>query len=600
MRVTSYLNELFIAALQSARRFPLVLLVACLGALDSSVLVLIDFESGSYAKWLPKLIFICYLGLPLFLALYLFAESQPTPQARLSKKLLLLLGGCFLFGFGWLYWSIAPMLFVSKWVHLNVSLHLAVAVAPFLLKSDNINGFWQFNRGLFFRFLESNLFAVILGVGLSVIPLAITGLFDVRINDKVYPLIWIFAGSVFMTWHFLAGIPRDIEALEHSDDSPKIVKVLTQYILIPLVSIYGLILYAYGVKVILAWDLPRGIVSWMIIAIAIAGLLNFLLLYPQYRDKTSPWIRRYQQIYFVSLFPLLALLSVALFRRVSDYGVTVNRYFLAVLGLWLFGVAVYFLLSRRKNIKLIPLSLCIIGLLSFVGPWSAYQVSYQSQVNRLKAILTSHQLMIQDEDSEKITLTKATQAISKQDRYEIGALFDYIIETFGHSALQNLLAPEQYEALVQEKYSYNTVVTLFGFMELDYVSKWNQKREGLYKSFYRQDEGELLDVAGYDLLLSSLYPDQQSSYKIEINKPEQFITVTHEGAILLRFDLSAKLAEFAEQEASLPHNLGSIMATSESAHGKLVLNSLSLTAFTDTVTLEHITGKILLKQKSML
>ena len=66
---------------------------------------------------------------------------------------------------------------------------------------------------------------------------------------------------------------------------------------------------------------------------------------------------------------------------------TEQRYFLLALAWWLLFITVYFLVSRKKDIRLVPLSLCILAFLSVWGPWGAFSVSLNSQRGRLKALL---------------------------------------------------------------------------------------------------------------------------------------------------------------------------------------------------------------------
>ena len=45
--------------------------------------------------------------------------------------------------------------------------------------------------------------------------------------------LWIVIAGVFETWFFLAGVPKNLEELDESDDYPKGLKIFTQYVLLP-------------------------------------------------------------------------------------------------------------------------------------------------------------------------------------------------------------------------------------------------------------------------------------------------------------------------------------------------------------------------------
>src|SRR5690554_7276939 len=95
----------------------------------------------------------------------------------------------------------------------------------------------------------------------------------------------------FNTWFFLSGIPEKLDQSEGAYP-PKELKVFAQYILLPLLAVYLLILYGYGAKIVLIWDWPRGIVSYLIICVAVLGITTFLLLYPYSRLEGTNWIKK--------------------------------------------------------------------------------------------------------------------------------------------------------------------------------------------------------------------------------------------------------------------------------------------------------------------
>src|SRR5690606_11355591 len=129
--------------------------------------------------------------------------------------------------------------------------------------------------------------------------------------------------GLFNTWFFLAGIPRNFEVELSLIDYPKGLKIFTQFILIPLLLIYLCILYFYGAKILLTGDWPKGIVSYMIIAISVLGIFTTLLLYPYQQWKESGWIKKFSRGYYYFLIPLVILLFIAIGMRIQEYGLTV-------------------------------------------------------------------------------------------------------------------------------------------------------------------------------------------------------------------------------------------------------------------------------------
>src|SRR5690606_8638791 len=135
---------------------------------------------------------------------------------------------------------------------------------------------------------------------------------------------------------------------------------------LPLLLVYLLILYGYGAKIVLSRDWPRGVVSHMVIWVAVLGVSTFLLLYPYGKRKENQWIKRSARVFYYLLIPLLILLFMAVGIRLGDYGFTVNRYLIFLLGIWMTVICLYFIV-RKGKILFIPISLCLVFLLASFG-----------------------------------------------------------------------------------------------------------------------------------------------------------------------------------------------------------------------------------------
>ena len=163
-------------------------------------------------------------------------------------------------------------------------------------------------------------------------------LFDVDVHEKLYFHLFIFIVGFFNTWFFVSGAPDAFEVLQANKKYPKGLKIFTQYILLPLLTIYLVILYSYGLKILLSWNWPEGIVSYLIISVAVVGIFLVLLLYPYQKEANSNWVKRFSFIYYIALVPLVVMLFVAIGMRIGDYGITINRYLITLLGLSLIHI----------------------------------------------------------------------------------------------------------------------------------------------------------------------------------------------------------------------------------------------------------------------
>ena len=111
------------------------------------------------------------------------------------------------------------------------------------------------------------------------------------------------------------------------------------------------------------------------------------------------------------------------------------------------------LFGRKKNLKLLPVSLSIISALSLYGPWSCFLVSLRSQRTILKELLTDSGILVEG----KIISTE--REIPFTDRKSISSIISYFYDNHGIGKLDYL--NPLYEKLkaetddeVKEKYHY--------------------------------------------------------------------------------------------------------------------------------------------------
>jgi hypothetical protein len=408
------------AARATLVRFPFVLFAA----LAASVFgVLLVEDDDLWQRWF----FPAFLGLPLLLAFALFAERRGWDAIRRS---LLGLGGLLvllMFALLWPRWS--EDVAFTRWVQLSVAFHLLVAFLPFV-GYDEPNGFWQYNKALFLRFLTAGIFSAVLYTGLAIAVAALDQLFGVDVEPETYGRLWFVIAFLFNTWFFLGGVPRHLATLEQSTDYPKGLKVFAQFILVPIVTVYLAILTAYLVKVIATQDWPSGWIGYLVSSVATLGILALLLVYPIRLREENRWIATYSRWFYIALFPAIVMLWLAIWQRVSQYGITERRYFLTILSIWLAGIAVYYTVRGSRRIILIPGSLCVLALVTFFGPWSAYAVARRSQTHRLEQLLGRNELLVDG------SAQPATRDVSYAERREISATLRYLIQTHGTGSIE--------------------------------------------------------------------------------------------------------------------------------------------------------------------
>ena len=465
------------AAVNAFRRFPMSMLSAIIATCVLMYLTHNDwlFKEHDYFVW-GKILMCSELGLCLFMASALISEAR---QHNKQQKIVLQVITLAVIG---LYYSTIghyEKFTIDSFTRFSlyvIGSHLLISFAPFIGR-NHINGFWQFNKALFLRFLLSALYTCVLYGGIAGGFWLMDVLLKVDIHYTKYLYVWYILACSFNTLVFLAGVPKDIANLDTDITYPKGLKTFTQFILLPLVTLYLLILYAYLFKILFKWSLPMGYVSYLVISISVAGILSLLLIYPLRNEEENKWIKVFSKWFYVALYPLIGLLAVAIFKRISDYGITENRYFILILAAWLVVIAAYFLISKAHNIKVIPVSLFVICFFTSLGPWGAFSVAQHSQKNRLEKILVKDGLLVNGK------IKKAVGKIDDSDATDIESIIHYldkanaldVIQPWFNRNFDSIKSPYSYSDYV---YKTDTIMSMIGVRSYGYYGRY-----GRYESY---------------------------------------------------------------------------------------------------------------------
>jgi hypothetical protein len=494
-------------------RFPAVLISAMVGTVIAVILA--DHEGPPSPTILYGVLLAAILGIPFFTALTLTAEKKKWGRTSLAAgtAVAAVLLACYAITVP-ANLPDAPGFHMIRFALLAAALHFLVAVAPFMGGGET-NGFWQYNKEVALRFITAFLFSLVLHAGLSIALAALDNLFGIDVPGRRYFELWISISGIFTTWFFLAGVPPDLDTLDASDDYPGVVRIFGQYILFPLMGVYLLILYAYIGKILVEWSWPRGWVSGLILGYGTAGMLLFLLLHPVRGRPENVWMKSASRWFYVSMVPLVVVLFLAMYRRIAEYGITEGRYLGMLLAAWFAVMVAYFLLSRGKNIRAIPASLCLVGLLAGFGPWGAFEVSESSQVVRLRDLLEKNSIL------EGGKIVKARGPVPGDDQGEISSILEYLHRNHGYAGIQPWFDESLEEDISLTKTGIKPPILVAGMMGIDYSPGRSGGRDGSIT--LNIERAAVADVAGYDRMIPSqvigsmnrgrVYPSEEIAFR---------------------------------------------------------------------------------------
>lgn len=475
-RLLMFGKTLLAKLFSSLQRFPETLLMCA--ATVTVLIFLVHGKPGTgmeFGESLERLAAVLALGIPLSLCIKVFFERASF--LKIPLRILIYIAAAA--GLALYYFFLLKdfgMVSMSRYVAVSLALYLAFTFIPYFYRRQNYE---LYVIKLFISFLITYLFASILYGGLSAILATINYLFSANISEKIYIDIWLIVAGIFAPAFFLADIPESDRELE-PESYPKVISVLLSYIVMPLILAYCAILYVYFVKILVTRQWPDVMVSHLVLWYAIISTLVIFCIHPLRRS--SQWIKTFISYFPKLILPLLGMMFVAMGIRVSAYGITENRYFVLVAGLWVTGSMLYLIFSKRPRNVFLPATLALVAILSVYGPWSSYSVSVCSQNRHFEKIAAEHNL-IQDGK-----IVKPTAGLPEIARREISSIILYFDRYHGLDCLRAL--PDGFKT--------DRMEALFGFPLYEYEFPGNRE---VYFHYALDDKEAYWDISGFDYFM---------------------------------------------------------------------------------------------------
>jgi hypothetical protein len=474
MKFINRIKKIVLSLTRGFWRFTIPLLLAYVLAGVLLVLNSNNIRDSHTTDTLIRISMTCGMGIPLFLFIKLAFERKSI--SVVVKAIVLLLSGLALAGYEIYLLPEFEMVPMTRYALLTGALVLCFITVPFFFRRQ---GFALYATKLMIKLLITALYSGILMLSLFAILFTLDKLLGVNITDKSYSYTAILVWAAFAPTFFIAAIPPIDEEPDLSD-SPMTLRFLLIYILVPLITVYALILYAYSARILINMAWPKGLVSSLVLGFATVGILLLFLVTPvksgnRIAEIFTDWYPRAALPLFITLFAALGV-------RLNEYGFTEPRYFSFILALWCFGVMVYFTFVKRKYLAVIPVSLALVAILSVFGPISAYSVSKYSQEKRFDAILVRNGMLKEDH------AVPAAKKITEADKTELVSIMQYF-ERNHKLAMLDSLPPD---------FTPDKAAAVLGF---DY-SAISSGPSGMNYVAYYIDENELsLPISGYDYML---------------------------------------------------------------------------------------------------
>jgi len=265
---------------------------------------------------------------------------------------------------------------------LMIAVFLMLFWTPFMAIKISNKNIWEWTQHLILSFVSSIFFSILLYIGIALALFSIEKLFNIDIASIRYAQIAIVIFGIYGVNMFLTQIPKYIILLQ-SRTYTKAEEVFTKYILSALTIGYFLIIFIYSLKILVSMEWPSGIVAWISVIFSLIAIITYLFWTPLLKDKDSKFKTA---IWGAILFQTL-MLGFALYLRIKEYGFTENRYFIALFGIWLLLMSLYFLLINKASYKWLFVTLTLLLIGSQFGKYSALEFSKIDQLQRVETLI---------------------------------------------------------------------------------------------------------------------------------------------------------------------------------------------------------------------
>ena len=464
---------------RSLERFPLTIIITW-----TLVLIAIAATHSNNPEDYKKAAMLLALGMPLSATLKIIGE-------RNNRLKLLYQAIVLTFFIGSYYFAIPEnmdKIYTMKYFSLLGFFYASFFISPYFHKRTGFSLFLVERIGKFFL---TALYAIIIYLGINALFFSVEGLFELNFPNEL-PLDIFYIVSGFFGVPFFLGSMAKIEEDEDVNQFSKILKTLFLYILIPIQVVYTAVLYAYFIRLLILKTLPQGLIGNLVLWYALISFLTLFLVKDLRGAK--PWLRLYTRIFSAAISIPMIMLFVAIYIRVSAYGLTAPRYLSLITAFYL-SVSYLILLISRKDIAIPVYTLGMVLLFSsFYGFFSWDNVVLRNQNSRLEAQFISSGFA-RAEDGWSLN-----GDLDDDKKRELSQTIYYLTDLYEASKIDAL--PSDFDI--------ENSASSIGF-ELDDRYSWNLYKDNFYDTFFEQNM--VFDTREIDYLLAF---DKHSSFKAEV------------------------------------------------------------------------------------
>ena len=407
----SLITRMFHGFMNGCRRFPLAILLLFCWAVGAIVMHHLERKYGYGKLNLQRLEFFIAYYFPsaalLVTAFTLDREANPTkPLNRFIAPLIYV---------AWLAFCSITAYFIPFSISNNIMLGTLIATIIVVTAtlafrhSKDDREFWRLIMGAIIAAVVAGIGAGIFFGGLQLLLIGVETLFGISFYSEITLDIIIVCSMFICPVVWLQMLPSLTPNDERTIKMPRFLGGLLHFLFMPLVGAYLITLYVYLFKIVFTWELPEGMVSYLVTALMAGTIAILFCLYPTRFEEGHRFDKLVARWLPILTLPLLILMTVGIVRRFSDYGLTMPRLYVLTFNIWCYGVCLWLVKCKGSRVIWIPVSFATILLLTSVGPQNYSNLAKVWIKHDIRTALKGKKLPLNEREYDQLFKSKAPE-----------------------------------------------------------------------------------------------------------------------------------------------------------------------------------------------
>lgn len=397
--------------IKGCRRFPLAILLLFCWAVGAIIMHHLERKYGYGKLNLQRLEFFIAYYFPsaalLVTAFTLDREANPTkPLNRFVAPITYV---------AWLAFCSITAYFIPFSISNNIMLGTLIATIIVVTAtlafrhSKDDREFWRLIMGAIIAAVVAGIGAGIFFGGLQLLLIGVETLFGISFYSEITLDIIIVCSMFICPVVWLQMLPSLTPNDERTIKMPRFLGGLLHFLFMPLVGAYLITLYIYLLKIIFIWELPEGMVSYLVTALMAGTIAILFCLYPTRFEEGHRFDKLVARWLPILTLPLLILMTVGIVKRFSDYGVTMPRLYVLTFNLWCYGVCLWLVKCKGSRVIWIPVSFAAVLFLTSVGPQNYSNLAKVWIKHDIRTALKGKKLPLNEREYDQLFKSKAPE-----------------------------------------------------------------------------------------------------------------------------------------------------------------------------------------------